>query len=171
MIASSSHRIKNAYRFSQTLSWYVLGGTDAWVDENAPPVPDQQATTINTPIGAKVATVSLVYRDDVGGSLNMMVGGSVTKWSVASDLASALANNAMDVIVSCSFNGVEFPLTTYREIGLVSGLTTVLASDQSNPILLPPQVADFGSLELVEYVIPTNRDANTMYTLMTLVSF
>lgn len=172
MIGTTIHRVANAQRFiDSTEMWAVVGGTAAWADDQNPPAPAVGTVTVATIIGAKLATAKLVIRDDAGGDETFLSSGITTGWRSISDYAEAVSVGARWALVRASIVGLELPLDTFRQVGFYSNLIRDGAVPGSQQNLLPSEVADYGSLELLEYRQPVNRTASGSYELAAIIEF
>lgn len=172
MIGTSAHRVLNAYRFVQANTiWGVVGGQTAWTDDQAPPLPEITTSSINTIIGAKKATVSLVVRDDLNGDQTFLSSGVVTRWRIVTDLAQAITDGARTVLIKAIIIGDELPLQTFREIGFYSGLEVKAAVAPGKEALIPAEIEGFGKLEFIEYRKPVTRELTSAYEVAALIDF
>ena len=175
MISTIGHRVLNAHRFfTDTELWAVLGGTNAWPDDNNPPLPDTSTGSINTIIGAKKATASMVKRDDVNGTEAFLMDGVITRWTIIPDLSQAISEEARFVLVRVTITGDEggkIPLSDFREIGIYSNLIRAGGVPEGQEVLSVSDVANFGQLEFIKYRMPVTRDLNSAYTFATVIEF
>lgn len=171
MIIVSLHRVNNAIRYLNSVDgnlWMVIGGTAVWPDDNNPPLPEKATTSVNTPIGAVKATVEWVVADPEGEYIFNTSAGE-TYWTAMSDEAEARVRNCKWVLMRGSVSST-LPLTTFREIGFFSGLTPA-AGHESETVLLPSEIDDYGYLESLEYRRPVSRDSGSTYTLSNIIEF
>jgi hypothetical protein len=170
MIATTSHRVKNAKRFVDDSDvWAVLGGQLAWPDENAPPNPPINTTTVATPIGAKKANKYLVIQDDIAGTEQFILNGQITRWRIVENLVDALTQGARWILIRAIIIGDELPLNTFRQIGFFTGLTRATGVDSGLLALTAAQIETYGILEAVEYKKAVSRDISTGYEIAALI--
>ncbi len=172
MIGVKGHNILNAQRFMDVADlWLVIGRSTAWPDDENPEVPDVAATEVTEVIGAKVATAQWVYRDDASGTEVFLSNGVVTRWTIVTTLEDAITNDAHHVLVSSVITGTELPLDTFREIGVYSGLEATAITPSGQDQLLPTEIEDYGTLELIEYRKPVSRDSSSAYEVDAIIEF
>lgn len=161
MLLSDAYRVSSAIRFkNQGPYHYGIGRTSPWPDEINPPSPDRTALQIEEVIGFKqITTLELVYPDALG-----IINYRGQNFSI-SDEANAFTNNARFVYLSGQLVEDQFPLTTFRQIGIVSGLTP------TSDIVLPGSVVDSGTLEGIDNRTPIHRNITKTETLSYIIQF
>jgi hypothetical protein len=170
MIATSNHRVKNAKRFVDDGEvWAVLGGQSAWTDDQNPPNPPFASNLVNTPIGAKKATKQLVIQDDVTGTEQFILNGTLTRWKVITTLEEALTLGARWVLLRSIIVGDELPLNQFREVGFFTGLVKANGVDANKTNLTAAEIQSYGILEALEYKKPISRDISTGYEIAALI--
>ena len=129
-----------------------IGKQTPWVDEDVPQVPSINTLTIVEPLGfIKVELQQLVVPDE-SGTIEYRDG----NWKAVSE-EDAFTLNSKWVYVSAYLKYAEFPLGSYRQIGLFSGLQRAEGVDVGQVILLPSEVADTGILHIIDNRKVTTR--------------
>lgn len=147
---TDAHHASQAIRFDAATNVYLaIGRTTAWPNESEPPTPTGQETVIDEVIGYKPAALSLV-KPDGGGAISW---GGQTWTEVQPE--DAVDENAQYVWVHATIEYDELPLTTFRQVGLYTGLTK--AGGAGSGALLPGEVTDPGVLEAIDNREPEPR--------------
>lgn len=90
-------------------------------------------------------------------------------------LGGALVEGAKYVYVECYLNYDEFPIATYRQIGLCTGVTPntedILRASAYNLIGGTDEFTSLGILEILDNRIPSTRDINQRELLSLIIEF
>lgn len=157
--------VAQALRFLAAPNKYIgIGRTAAWDVESAPPAPSVIATGLDTPICYAPLTRACLVVADVGGDISF---GGDTYQTVAEEDAYTLG--ATQVYLEAQLDGADAPLSTYRQAGLFTGLTKTGGAGAG--ILLPADVTDPGTLEVLDNRQPTYRAADTLDVIAHLLQF
>lgn len=236
-IAVNGGHVSRALDFYKSVGkYFIIGGTQSWDDETAPPAPSVSDYKLNDVIGLKkVDNIHLVVPDEKGtiqyrsqnwrivsdhvrttvSSAGVTLGSTVVPVTSVAGLtegAKLRINNAYEgtiqsisgllltldtpapvqvpsgspvlggamvegakyVYVDCYLNYDEFPLATYRQIGLCTG---VLPNDRDvlrSAIYTNGGVneyTDLGNLEILDNRAPSPRDSNQREQLSLIIEF
>ena len=134
--------------------YFVIGHTEAWDDEENPPVP-KNTDEIEDPAGYKKAESKFLCRparDEEHGEITYR-GGS---WKII-DREQALEEGARWVYVMSYIAYEEFSTDiVYRQIGLITGLKPT-GGKETEPALQPEDVENEGLLEVIDNREPVYR--------------
>ena len=148
--------------------WYlgIARTTTPWADENAPPAVDPTATSLQEVAGyKKLDQVVVCYPSPTGEIEFRFDSGNIERYAISSD-SQAFANQAIFVYMKAELRYDEFPLVTYRQVGLVEGLTPSGAD-----MLLPGDVTDPGRLRGLQNKPPVDRAIDQVNSLQYLWNF
>lgn len=163
--AKSRHlRAKNWKDTTGTL-FIGIGKSSAWSNDNAPPTPDVNSTGIVEAIGYKQVDVKEFVVQDPSGNIEYL--GQTWKILSAEDAAT---QNSRWIYVKAQINYTELPTTTYRQIGIFSGLQKQ-SSASGKSALLPAEVANVGVLEVIDNTTPNTRSVNQKDTICYILEF
>ena len=146
-IETISGRVRRAELFYENIEdlYIGLGRTSEWEDEDNPPIPTGEETDIQEAIGFKeVEEMFYVVEDEVEGTITFRG----KRWRTLGEEDDIFEEQCHWIYVATSFVGDELPLTSYRQIGLYSGLKPYPEYDE-NKVLLPSEVDDRGALEVI----------------------
>lgn len=236
-IATTGGHIARALEFYNTVGkYFIIGGTQPWEDESAPPAPEADEFKLRDVVGLKRVdntylvvphpNGSIQYRDQnwkiVSAKVNTTIidpgvmrgesvipvasvaglvegakvrinnsyeatilstsGSMITVDTPAPEdlpvgstvLGGALVEGAKYVYVDCYLNYDEFPLVTYRQIGLCTGVTpnteNVLKS-AAYSIGGKNEYTSLGILEVLDNRVPATRDISQREQLSLIVEF
>lgn len=167
-VSTVASHVKRALSFFNDPAIYLgIGKSSAWADDNNPPAPDTNATTLLELIGFRKAdNVYMVVQDNTNGTIAYQN----TKWSIVTP-SNAYTQGAKWVYVSATINYDELPLGYYRQVGVFSGLQLANGVSGSQLALLPAQVSNVGTLEVIDNRQPSNRQTNQKETLSVVIEF
>lgn len=147
---TDAHHASQALRFHAATNVYLaIGRTTPWPDEQDPPTPTGQEAAIDETIGYKPATLVPV-KPDAGGAISW----AGQTWAEVAP-GDAVDENAQYVWVHTTIEYDELPLTTFRQIGLYTGL--IKAAGAGVGALLPGDVDVPGVLEAIDNREPEPR--------------
>lgn len=151
----SRHTRAKAFKDSTGTLFIGIGKSTQWNSSDTPPQPSDSATSLSEPIGYKqVDTKEFVIRDS-NGTIEYLG----EKWKIVSD-QEAQTSKSRWIYIKASINYTELPTTTYRQIGIFSGLKRRSGVLASKSALLPSEVESVGSLEVIDNTTPNTRSAN-----------
>lgn len=175
-IVTDKALVSRALAFYNTASiYFCIGGngdgseTDPakWVDENNPPIPASSLVALTYVSGyRKIDTKQMVVRDDTNGTIVF----PDSKWRIVTP-AEAYTEGAKSVYLETTIQYDELPLGFYRQLGVFTGLTPAEGVPGGQMALLPAEVEDVGTLEVVEYLVKSERIATKKEKLTTIVQF
>lgn len=160
-ITTLNSHIQRAVEFFQKDDIYFgIGRTTAWEDEDSPPEPVFETSTIEEPIGFKKAEQAYLVVPDEEGEIVYQD----STWSVVT-LDEAFVKKARYVFISTTIRYDELPLGRYRQVGVYSGLEPVEGTAPGKFNLLPEEVKVQGILEVIDNRQDSNRQADQKETL------
>ena len=172
-ISPWSHHTANAIRFKKAVDsgglWCVLGGTVAWTDEDAPPIPAFNTVVVSTPIGAKKGAAIWVRESAVGTYSFTGLDGALLYYIGVETEAEVVTNAVRHVRMSADIRGDDLPLDSFREIGWFTDLTHNQAA--ATTVLTPAQITSYGNLEAIEYRRETTRESTSTNFISALIEF
>nr|DAN11132.1 MAG TPA: Baseplate wedge protein [Herelleviridae sp.] len=141
-------------------TYLVIGKTSAWSNEQSPPQPDEQATTLQEVIGYKKAKrVTLVRPAQSPQDDNKeKVSYGNKEWVIVTP-EKAKEEGTKWVYVEGEVVGSELPLGTYRQVGFTVDLKPASGISKFN--LLPSEVSDTGTLMYYDNKQFQNRTEQT----------
>lgn len=176
MILVPGHRVKNAIRFKRDCgakTWLLFGQSTAWPDDNHPPAPAANTSSLNSPFAALKATLFYVKEDPSGTMLFTDALGATRKFLPFADEASAIAGGCNMVIAQGVFTGAQLlacpGVTAYRQIGFATDVMPNVGVSSS--FLQATDVLSWGTLESVDNQKPQPLINASTYTLTQLFEF
>lgn len=145
--------------------YFALGHPDPWASENSPILPTV-STLLEDPIGYKKVYEKYLVYPAVNGTINY----KSQSWRVVG-YDEALRLGAKWVYLSAVIEYDELPLTTYRQIGIYSGLVKASSVPEGKTNLLPSEVANPGILEIIDNRKPTYRELDRREMISTIIEF
>lgn len=151
----------------------VVGSSGVSNDSKVVPVESVAGLTV----GSKVRIHNLYE-----GTITSISGLSITLDTPAPDiipagstvLAGAMVEGAKYVYVECYLNYDEFPLVTYRQIGLCTGVlpnTADILKAAAYTTSLADEYSSLGTLEILDNRVPSTRDISQRELLSLIVEF
>lgn len=144
---------------------FVLGKTTPWEDDNNPPVPTL-TEEIQDVLGYRLITSRYMVKPDPEGELTYRD----SKWKIISS-DNAMEEGARWVYLSVFLESEELPLTTYRQVGVTTGLERAENVPIGKPNLLPEEVVDSGILEVIDNRKPVYRQLDQKEKLVIILEF
>lgn len=143
--------------------YFAIGRSTAWTNEKLPPIPNKSTTSLEEVIGyKKVESVFLCRPIKPKETTNYQrFYYNNQEWVKVPD-ANAEAEGATYVGYETKLNPTDFPLGTYRQVGIHIGLTPKSGVTKNN--LLPSEVNSKGYLHAYENTKPINRIENVTIT-------
>lgn len=152
--------------FAKQDIYFAIGRTTPWEDDNNPPSPNSDMTSIDEVIGYKKLEAShLVIPDDAG-----TISYRESNWKIVPK-DDAYTQKAKWVYIETTIRYDELPLGFYRQIGVYTGLKLKSTTEAGQTALLPDQVEDPGILEIVDNRGPSNRLADQKEKLTLIIEF
>jgi len=162
--------------YKKTSIYFGLAKTTAWKASDYPdpsmvpadpekkaPIPRNTDTFTSEVIGYRKADkVYLVVPYDgiaVLPSGTIVIEYADTKWRVVGE-SDAKTEKVKHVYVETTVLPTDFPVTTYRKVGVFSGLTRKTGVDAGKFNLLPSEVQDQGFIEILDYRPFSNLNGN-----------
>lgn len=174
MIGTDRGRVKDAIRFkiaNGDSTWAVIGKSSAWPNEAAPPTPDETLTALDEPILAVKASVFLVVEDDVNGSFEFNdINGNIIKYRAFATNADAITAGSTLVLLRANTLGGNIDVAAFREVGFVTDLIPATGFE-SETLLTPDQVANWGDLETVDFKIKRTIDPTVVYEVAGIIQY
>jgi hypothetical protein len=147
-------------------AYLVIGKSSPWTDDNNPPEEDENVTAISEIIGYKKVKNFSLARPLASGESADTVGFPVVTYSgqqwVLVPVDQAYEQKARWVYIESEIHPEDFPLGSYRQVGVHVGLSPNAGVTKSN--LHPTEVADTGVLRFYENREPQNR-TSSVYSL------
>lgn len=139
--------------------YFVFGKTSAWDDDKNPPAPKREVNALSEIIGyKKVSTVSMCRPKKPNETSNYQtVYYNNQEWLLVPD-ANAETENATYIYYEVDVLPSDFPLGTYRQVGLQFDVKPKTGVTKSN--LLPTELSSAGYLYAYENSKPVNRIEN-----------
>ena len=142
-----SKKVRQAFEFQQkTDVWIGIGRTTAWDDEENAPDPSNAALALDEIVGlVKPASLQMVV-PATDGEIEMFA----QKFHALTppyDIDTLIAAGARWVYVPAWLMYDQFPVVTYRQNGVYSGVEHT--GEPGAVILLPGQVTSYGQLEVI----------------------
>jgi len=156
--------------FSKPDKYFAIGRTTPWPDENNPPNPTGNETSVEEVIGYKAVTEQYFVKPDP--NANESNGGIYYRgqwYAKTTDPNEAKSGGYKWVYLSTIIAYDELPLQTYRQVGVYVGLQKAKGVDKSN--LLPSEVADPGTLEVIDNRKPQYRSIDQREKLSVIIEF
>ncbi|WCS68734.1 hypothetical protein Goe19_00930 [Bacillus phage vB_BsuM-Goe19] len=146
--------------------YFAIGRTSPWEDDNNPPSPNSDMTSLDELIGfKKLDSIQLVVPDDSG-----TISYRESNWKpVAKE--EAYTKKAKWVYIETTIKYDELPLGFYRQIGVYTGLVIKKDVDLGKTALLPDDVENAGVLEVVDNRKPSNRLEDQKEKLTMIIEF
>lgn len=165
-IATNIHHVEEAIEFFKKTNLYMaVGRSTAWTDEEAPPADNADATVIEEIIGYKKIDSIYLVTPDVNGTIVYRS----QKFKIVAE-ADAFTQGAKYVYVEAKLLYDQFPLTTFRQVGLFAG-TTRKAGVEDKSVLLPSEVESPGKLRVIGNYKKQERFAEKKETLSFILEF
>lgn len=159
-IATLNSHVEIAKYFASKDFYLVIGKTSAWSDEQSPPQPKENTTTLEEVVGyKKCKKVALVRPATPSDSSKPKISYGNKEWVEVSS-ENAIKEGAKYVYLLAEVVGEELPLGTYRQVGF----TTDLQSSSGKQNLRPEEVQDAGTLIFYDNKQFQNRTAQTTIT-------
>lgn len=153
----NSHvHVAKYYASLQANSYFVLGRTTEWSNEESPPTPDPKTIAVDEVIGYKRASTVSLCRPLKSGETpqyDTIEYGGRTWVLIPQD--KAFEEEAKWVYYYTEITGDELPTGFYRQVGVHIDLKP--QSNVSKPNLLPSEVNDKGTLVTFDNRQPMNR--------------
>lgn len=163
-LTQNSH-VASALRLLAASNKYIgVGRSTAWANESAPPSPDALATALEEPICYVPLTKATLVVQDNAGTLSF----AGQTWREVANV-DAYDEGAKRVYVEGRLEYDDAPLTTFRQVGLFTGL--VKAGGAGAGVLLPAAVTSPGVLEVLDNRTPTYRTADKVDIIGFMVQF
>ena len=161
-IATLNSHIEIAKNIASKASttYMVIGKTTPWTNEQTPPTPTENVTSLQEIIGYKKATKVTLVRPAVSpadDTKTKITYGSKS-WVEVTE-ANAVAEGAKWIYMEAEIVGDELPLGSYRQVGFVNGLQPNSGVMKTN--LLPSEVSNSGTLMYYDNKQFQNRTAQT----------
>lgn len=158
--------------------YYVIGHRNEWnksqdapdasddVNDQNPPTP-KNTDTIKDIIGyQKVTSKFLVVKDDTG-----TIQYKNQKWKIVQE-SDAISNGARWVYITTYIDYNNLPINlSYRQIGVVTGLSVKSGVSPTKLSLLPNEIGNSGLLEVLDNRTPIYRDADQRERLSLIIEF
>lgn len=144
------------YAGLQSSTFFVIGRTTAWSNEEAPPTPDPKTKNIEEVIGYKQASVVSLcrpIREEEEPAYETVEYGDRTWVLIPED--KAFEEEAKWLYYYTEIKGDELPTGFYRQVGVYVNLEA--NTEISKPNLLPGEVKEKGTLVLFDNRQPMNR--------------
>ena len=139
--------------FNKNSIYFAIGKSSPWADDNSPPAPDPNDTTLQELIGyKKVETIHMVVPDEQNGTILYRD----VKWRIVSP-DQAFQEKAKWVYIETYIRYDELPLGYYRQVGVFTGLQPASGVPAGKFNLLPEEVENPGVLEIIDNRGPSNR--------------
>lgn len=146
--------------------YFAIGKTSPWEDDNNPPSPNSDMTSLDEIIGfKKLDSIQLVIPDDSG-----TISYRESNWKSVSK-EDAYTKKAKWVYIEATIRYDELPLGFYRQIGVYTGLVPKEGVDSGKTALLPDEVENPGILEVVDNRKPSNRLEDQKEKLTMIIEF
>jgi len=145
--------------------WGAIGRTAAWPNELDPPAEVVGTVAIDTPIGYKKILTKQLVVQDAGGAIQFK-----NQNYTLVDPADAFDQNVVRVFLEFSFDYDEVPLSSFRQIGIYSGLVPT-AGNELALVLLPSQVANAGGLIYYDNRLKEDRFIDKKNILRRIIQF
>ncbi len=152
--------VRDALRFfSEPEIFMVIGRVTPWQDEAIPPAADMNATTIEEIVAYKKVTDKqlVIPTTDTTGNIITWRGGN---YKIV-PTENAMTEGAHWVYIKAEIAFEELPATTFRQIGVCTGLVRKGGVDPNKTILSPSDVQSIGYLELIENRKPISHNIDT----------
>lgn len=164
VIASHGH-VARALSFYNSSNIFVgVGRTTAWSNESSPPNPTGAETAVEEVFGYKALYQKKIVKPSEDGEIELLG----QHWTEVLE-ANAYTQGAHWVYMSFILSGNELPLTTYRQVGIYTGLTKANGVTKDN--LLPAEVQDPGRLQVIDNRTAETRNANKRELIVLIVEF
>lgn len=176
MILLPQHRVKNAFRFVESdgdRCWMILGQTDPWTNEAAPPIPDPTSVTIYQKFVAVKCTAQVIFEDGVGPIFFTDSNGDTHQFTALTDEDEILTDGTTLVMVRGTVSGADvigLGVSSFRTVGFATQVTGA-SGHESDTVLAAANVASWGVLESVENRTPIFPDAETSYQIENIFMF
>lgn len=173
MILQNNHRVSNAVRFKVSEAnntWYLIGGTDSWENENDPPEVPGNLSEIGSLLGAKKATLYWV-KPDPSGTLIFIGPTGEERWSLIATEEEAYTSECRWVLVESVLSGTEdgaIPLTPFRIVAVSLGVEHTQGSASA---VAAADITSQGKLQSVEYSVARTRVETSSYKISSIVEF
>lgn len=153
--------------FSKDSIYFGIGKATPWLDDKKPPAPEIDVAVLDGLIGLKKVEVShLVVRDDVNGTIIYRD----SRWRIV-PLDQAIEEGAKWVYIESAILYDELPLGEYRQVGVFTGTVKKAGVAPGKYNLLPSDIEDVGTLEVIDNRPPANRLADQKERLSVVIEF
>lgn len=146
--------------------YFAISRTSPWEDDNNPPSPNSDTTSLDEIIGfKKLDSIQLVIPDTAG-----TISYRESNWKPIPK-EDAYTQKAKWVYIETTIRYDELPPGFYRQIGVYTGLVPKDGVDPGKTALLPDEVANAGVLEVVDNRKPSNRLEDQKEKLTMIIEF
>lgn len=164
-ISSHVNRAKAFYDRDDV--YFAIGKSTPWGDPDVPPDPTSNTTDLLEIIGyKKVELKFLVTPDEDNGTLSYMG----RNWAIVQS-NDIYTRGAKWLYLETTILPEDLPLGRYRQIGIYTGLIKAAGVSPAKYALLPTEVMDNGTLEILDNRGDTNRLPDTKDTLKVMIEF
>lgn len=168
-ITTTASHVSRALDFFNNPSVYFCIGnppSGAWPDDTNPPAPDPSVTDVDNIIGFRLVDNMYLVVPDPSGTIQYRD----SSWKVV-PANQAYAQGAKWVYIDTTIRYDELPLGAYREVGVYTGLVPNNGIPAGTVVLLPNQVQSHGTLQVIDYRQPSNRQVDTKEKLSLVIEF
>lgn len=146
-------RIWQALQMVQAANaWIAIGKTSIWGDGDAPPQINPATVAISDLVALKKAETLTLVVPDPNGAIEHLG----QKWAPVA-IGDARVKQARYVYVAAWLRYNEVPIVTYRQTGVLLGVSRNGNVDPGKLVLLPTEVADLGYLVAMNNRSPLPR--------------
>lgn len=159
-------RTKRALDFSQKVLYMGIGRTTAWTDEQNPPAVTEDMTAIEElNFISKINTIKFV-KPDAAGEIEYRD----SRWTEILE-ADIYTQDVVNIYLEVLLDYDNYPLITYRQIGLLEGPTDGTDTICVNDKYLQTELTQEGLLHYIDNRTPTVRDINQKEKLSIILEF
>jgi len=153
--------------YNQEDIYFGIGGTEPWEDESTPPAPKPDDEITDIICVKKVEQKYYVIESETEGTVVYRG----RKFKILSE-EEAIEQNCRWVFISTWLNYGEAPVgVSYRKIGVYTGLERKEGVPSGKFILLPDEIEDYGTLEVISNETATIRSESKRDRVAVIIEF